>query len=422
MKKLAQGTLLSLLILATAGCENIFIKPVTPPAPPKPQCECADKSPVQIPEPSKPAGTVAPEVKPPDVKIPEYSLLKPAQWEEVDGLQLDNLTLAWPAWMQGCTTLVNKPAWKNACTAAIQLNEQAAKMPANDAIQSYFKEYFSVYKTTNADGSDTGMITGYYEPLLKGSRSRSPQYPNPLYAAPNDMITVELDSLFPELKFKRVRGRLVGNKLVPYYSRAEIETDASPLKGREFIYIDDIIDVFFLQIQGSGLVQLDNGEQVHVGYADQNGHQYNSIGRVLVERGELTLAQVLLQPMHGLRVLPAARAVKKLGRLSMPQQRTLLEAMSGLERAVDVILVDASMTHPNGFSPFGIVSQEAVVVLSGSSSSITEAYTLIKKVSHAFARKHFRILVNKVRSQLDARFVQQLLHFSQRITPNLIRA
>ena len=295
MKKLAQGTLLSLLILATAGCENIFIKPVTPPAPPKPQCECADKSPVQIPEPSKPAGTVAPEVKPPDVKIPEYSLLKPAQWEEVDGLQLDNLTLAWPAWMQGCTTLVNKPAWKNACTAAIQLNEQAAKMPANDAIQSYFKEYFSVYKTTNADGSDTGMITGYYEPLLKGSRSRSPQYPNPLYAAPNDMITVELDSLFPELKFKRVRGRLVGNKLVPYYSRAEIETDASPLKGREFIYIDDIIDVFFLQIQGSGLVQLDNGEQVHVGYADQNGHQYNSIGRVLVERGELTLAQASMQ-------------------------------------------------------------------------------------------------------------------------------
>lgn len=216
----------------------------------------------------------------------------------------------------------------------------------------------------------------------------------------------------------------------------------------------------------------------------------------VVER-ELTLAQVLLQPMHGLRVLPAARAVKKLGRLSMPQQRTLLEAMSGLERAVDVILVDASMTHPNGFSPFGIVSQEAVVVLSGSSSSITEAYTLIKKVSHAFARKHFRILVNKVRSQLDARsiyeniaqvavqrgvaqldfagaipfdealrhasqlcrpvlvqapdspsaqafrdiaadllywqrsenesgnveqFVQQLLHFSQRITPNLLRA
>ena len=295
MKKIAQCSLLLLFILATAGCANKLTKPATPPAPPKSPCECADKSPVQIPEGGKPGGTTAPEVKPPDAKIPDYSLLKPAQWDDVDGLQLDNLTLAWPAWMQGCSTLINKPSWKKACTAASQLNEQAAKKPSSEAIQAYFKEYFSVYKTTNVDGSDNGMITGYYEPLLKGSRSKSTQYPNPLYAAPNDMITVELDSVFPELKFKRVRGRLVGNKLVPYYSRAEIETDASPLKGREFIYIDDIIDVFFLQIQGSGLVQLDSGEQVHVGYADQNGHQYNSIGRLLVERGEMTLAQASMQ-------------------------------------------------------------------------------------------------------------------------------
>jgi flagellar biosynthesis protein FlhG len=126
-----------------------------------------------------------------------------------------------------------------------------------------------------------------------------------------------------------------------------------------------------------------------------------------VVQRELPLSQVLLQPMHGLRVLPAARAVKKIGRLSLPQQQTLLDAMSGLERPIDVILVDASMAHPNGFSPFGLASQEAVVVLSGSSASITEAYSLIKKVSQAFSRKHFRILVNKVRSQLDARSIYE---------------
>ena len=126
----------------------------------------------------------------------------------------------------------------------------------------------------------------------------------------------------------------------------------------------------------------------------------------VVER-ELALSEVLLEPMHGLRVLPAARAVKKLGRLSAAQQQTLLDAMSGLERPVDIILVDASMAHPNGFSPFGLVSQEAVVVISGSSASITEAYTLIKKVSHAFARKHFRILVNKVRSLPEARSIYE---------------
>lgn len=126
-----------------------------------------------------------------------------------------------------------------------------------------------------------------------------------------------------------------------------------------------------------------------------------------VVQREMSLPQVLLQPMHGLRVLPAAKAAKKLGRLSLPQQQTLLDAMSGLDRPIDVILVDASMAHPHGFSPFGLAAQEAVVVLSGSSASITEAYSLIKKVSHAFARKHFRILVNKVRSQADARSIYE---------------
>ncbi len=124
-----------------------------------------------------------------------------------------------------------------------------------------------------------------------------------------------------------------------------------------------------------------------------------------VVQREMPLSQVLLQSMTGLRILPAARAAKKLGRLSLPQQQTLLDAMSSLERPIDAILVDASMAHPNGFSPFGLASQETVVVLSGNSASITEAYSLIKKVSHAFSRKHFRILVNKVRSQSDARSI-----------------
>lgn len=126
-----------------------------------------------------------------------------------------------------------------------------------------------------------------------------------------------------------------------------------------------------------------------------------------VVQQELNLSQVLLQPMQGLRVLPAAKAVKKLGRLSLQQQQHLLDAMSHLERPVDVILVDASMAHPHGFSPFGLASQEAVVVLSANSASITEAYSLIKKVSGAFSRRYFRILVNKVRSQSDARSIYE---------------
>jgi membrane-bound lytic murein transglycosylase A len=242
----------------------------------------------------KPAAPIE-TAKPAELKIADYGLLKPAEWDEVDGLSAshagaDDLNLAWPAWLQSCTALVKKPVWKNACDTANSLNLQTNNNPDSESVRTYFRQNFSVYKTTNVDGAESGLITGYYQPILKGSRTKSAKYPFPLYTTPPDLITVELDGLFPELKYKRVRGRVVGNKLVPYFNRAEIETDNSPIKGRELVYIDNIVDVFFLQIQGSGVVQFENGEQVMVGYADQNGHTYNSVGRLLIERGELTSA------------------------------------------------------------------------------------------------------------------------------------
>jgi membrane-bound lytic murein transglycosylase A len=252
-----------------------------------------------------------------EAKIPAYGLLKAAKWDEVDGLSQADLSLGWPAWMQSCSTLANKPVWQNACAAAKELDLQLAGKTSTEKtsdLSTYFQQYFNVYKTSNIDGTDSGMITGYYEPLLKGSRTKSAQYPYPLYMPPLDMVTVELSSLYPELKYKRVRGRLIGNKLVPYYNRAEIEADSSPISGREFIYIDDIIDVFFLQIQGSGLVQLDSGEQVHVGYADQNGQNYHSIGRLLIERGELTASNASMQ------------GIKNWARNNLPKLRELLNS------------------------------------------------------------------------------------------------
>lgn len=315
MTKIVQNFLLVLITIIVTACAEKSIKPVAPPAPPVPaqvSCVCpVEKPPVQIPEAGKSA-LLKPAEQKPMANLADYSLLKPAKWEDVDGLQLDDLSLAWPAWMQSCSTLVNRPNWQKPCNAAEQLSSKSAGKPHSKVVLAFFKQYFSVYKAVNEDDTDTGLVTGYYEPLLKGSRTKSAQYPYPLYASPDDLITVELDTLFPELKFKRVRGRLVGNKLVPYYNRAEIETEASPIKGLEFVYIDDIIDVFFLQIQGSGLVQLDSGEQVHVGYANQNGHGYSSIGRLLIERGELTLPQASMQ------------GIKNWARNNLPKVRELL--------------------------------------------------------------------------------------------------
>ena len=267
-----------LLVGLSASCTKHNVKPD------RPACNCPP--PIQLPENGKPT-----EIKPAEpAKIDGYSLLRLAKWEEVDGLQEDNLVAAWPVWQRSCSTLIKKAQWQAVCSAA-----NLIKKPNNETIATYLTANFDVYTAYDENGADTGLITGYYEPALQGSRKRSSAYPYPLYRQPKDLITVDLGEVYPELKYKRVRGKLVGNKVVPYSTRAEIEANPSPLAGNEILWINDIIDVFFLQIQGSGMVKLENGEQVHVGYADQNGYTYNSIGRILVERGELTLAEASMQ-------------------------------------------------------------------------------------------------------------------------------
>jgi membrane-bound lytic murein transglycosylase A len=109
------------------------------------------------------------------------------------------------------------------------------------------------------------------------------------------LLTIDLAGVYPALKGMRLRGRLVGNKIVPYLSRAEL-THANVLAGTELLWVDDPVEAFFLQVQGSGRVRLmDTKETVRVAYADQNGYPYKSIGRYLVEKGELTLEQASAQ-------------------------------------------------------------------------------------------------------------------------------
>jgi membrane-bound lytic murein transglycosylase A len=139
------------------------------------------------------------------------------------------------------------------------------------------------------------MVTGYYEPLLDGSRARSARYNVPLYAAPDDLLTIDLTELYPELKGKRLRGRVEGKRVIPYWSRAEIENGSAPVADKALVYVGDPVEAFFLQIQGSGRVRLAEGGIMRVGYADQNGHPYVSIGRILVERGEMPLEKASLQ-------------------------------------------------------------------------------------------------------------------------------
>ena len=192
--------------------------------------------------------------------------------------------------MRGCAVLEKQDAWKGACAAA-----RTALVEGEREIAAFFELNFDPHQVINADDSTAGMVTGYYEPLLHGSRTRTSRYRYPLYAAPPDLLVIDLSSTYPDLKNKRLRGRLDGNRVVPYLSRGDIDRDPAPLRGSELVWVDDAVDAFFLHIQGSGQVQLENGERLRLGYADQNGHPFRSLGALLIRRGELPAERASMQ-------------------------------------------------------------------------------------------------------------------------------
>lgn len=222
---------------------------------------------------------------------PSMTTYEPARWSDLPGWESDAVTEAWPAFLASCRTLRFNANWTAPCTAAEAVTATSA---AN--IRSYFAANFVPYeviKQTGAEREATGLVTGYFEPLLHGSRTPSAHYTAPLYAPPPDLLTVDLGSLYPELKGKRVRARLEGNKVIPYYTRAELPGDPG-LKGHELAWIDNAFDAMMLEVQGSGRVQLTDGTVIRLLYADQNGQPYHSIGRYLVTLGALTVPEATI--------------------------------------------------------------------------------------------------------------------------------
>ena len=131
--------------------------------------------------------------------------------------------------------------------------------------------------------------------MLKGNWKKTKRYNIPLYSIPDDLITVNLSEIYPDLKYKRLRGRVEGNKLVPYFTRDEITEKVTPLEGNELVWVNNAVEAFFLEIQGSGVIEFENGRRIQIGYADQNGHPYRSMGRALIRAGELQRGKVSMQ-------------------------------------------------------------------------------------------------------------------------------
>lgn len=233
-----------------------------------------------------------PDVKPAEtsVAVKPVERLQPALFTELPGWEQDDLRSAWPAFLNSCRSLAQKVDWREVCERA-----QKVDVRTEASVRAFFEAQFTPYRLVNSDGSDTGLATGYYEPLLRGARKRGGSFKTPLYRVPNDLLTIDLAGLYPELKGMRLRGQLIGNKIVPYHARADI-VGSDKMKGRELLWVDDPVEAFFLQVQGSGRVYLtDKKQTVRLAYADQNGHPYRSIGRYLVEQGELPLDKASMQ-------------------------------------------------------------------------------------------------------------------------------
>ena len=265
----SQLSLSSLILMAAllAGCAGSPMSPQASPAPAKPMVTA-----------------VAPEPK---------ARWTPATFADLPDWLADDLRDVKTAFAENCKGLRSKPDWAGAC-ARYPFDAPAVQQRA------FIEREFVPYQLNRADAEDRGLITGYYEPLLKGSRTKTSRFNVPLYARPDDLLVVELGDLYPELKGKRVRGRLVdappgaqGRRVVPYFDRAQIDSQSASFKP--LAWVDDVVEAFFLHIQGSGLIELDDGKRMRVGYADQNGHPYRGIGRALVDRGELKLEEASMQ-------------------------------------------------------------------------------------------------------------------------------
>ena len=215
---------------------------------------------------------------------------EPADFSALPGWSSGAAAPALRAFLTSCVRVGRRGALASACERA-----QGLRSADDDAVRRFFESVFVPYTITAADGSDSGLITGYYEPVLPGQLARSETYRYPVFGVPQDMIVVDLSAVHPDLKHRRLRGRIEGRRLVPYYARAEIERRNEQFEAPVLAWVADPVALFFLQIQGSGQIAFEDGTRLRLGYADQNGHPYRSLGRHLVERGELQLEDASMQ-------------------------------------------------------------------------------------------------------------------------------
>ena len=230
--------------------------------------------------------------------------MKPVAFDDLPGWKADDPTAALVAFRQGCQRWAKQAPdkgiggqggfagtvqdWSSTCAAA------ARTTGTPEAARSFFTANLTPFAVTDG-GNPDGLFTGYYEPLLHGARAPDASNRYPLYRRPPELVSVDLGQFDPELQGRRIGGRVEKGRLVPFPDRAAIDRGALADRELELLWVDDPVERFFLEIQGSGQVRLPDSSLVRVGYADQNGRPYRAIGKDLIEQGAVPREQISMQ-------------------------------------------------------------------------------------------------------------------------------
>ena len=166
----------------------------------------------------------------------------------------------------------------------------------NRRLAEVLRKKFNVYQCLGLDGEGSILYTGYYEPVLEGSKFRTSRFKYPIYRVPDDHIVVNLGQFRKKYEGERIIARIEDGKVVPYYTRRDIDVDDRlACRGLEIAWLADPVDIFFLHIQGSGMIEFTDGTSIQVSYSQSNGHAYRSLGRHLVEEGKLSIGEISLE-------------------------------------------------------------------------------------------------------------------------------
>lgn len=171
--------------------------------------------------------------------------------------------------------------------------------PSEKKLKKFIEKKFLVYRSIGRDSDGKVFFTGYYEPALRGSLSKTDEYRYPVYSRPLDLDEIDLSLFSSKFKGEKIMGRYSDVKFIPYYERKEIEADTVfSEKAKPVAWVNDKVELFFLQIQGSGIIDLDDGTKINVHYNTTNGRPYKSIGKLLIDQGKISRENMSMQAIR----------------------------------------------------------------------------------------------------------------------------